>query len=508
MLRIAVTAIVLIILAWVPLTFRSTKVKVGSKKFTESVVLGEVVRTLADEAGINTTHYRELGGTQLVFQALRQGDIDIYPEYSGTIAEEILAGQSAGSLSEMRATLEAQGVRVSEPLGFNNTYALAMRESKADELGITRISDLSRFPDLAFGFSNEFLDREDGWQNLQKHYDLPQRKVAGLDHDIAYRQLKLGSIDLMDAYATDAKIEVYQLRLLEDDRSYFPRYDAVLLYRDDLGQKAPAALTSIMRMEGLIDGETMMSANSRVEVDRISESRAAAELLQTELGIEVVVEETTRTQRIAMRTAEHLDLVRKSLIPAILLAIPLGIIAARQPKVGHVVLGIVGVVQTIPSLALLVILMPVVAYTGFNSVGLGSVTAVLALLFYSLLPIVRNTHAGLRGIAEDVRESAMALGLSPTYRLIRIELPLASPSILAGMKTAAVLNVGFATLGALIGAGGYGQPIITGIRLNDMAMILEGAVPAAALALLVQAGFDYSEKWFIPAGLRVKEIET
>jgi len=507
MMRIIFIVIGLLAVAFVPVSFRSSRVHVGSKKFTESVVLGEMVRALSEEAGIETTHYRELGGTQLVFQALRQGDIDVYPEYTGTIAEEILSGQSVESLDQMRSALNAAGVEISQPLGFNNTYALAMKKERAQELGITRVSDLSRFPDLAFGFSNEFIDRQDGWENLRTHYDLPQRKVSGLDHDIAYRQLKHGSIDLIDAYSTDAKIEIYDLLLLEDDREYFPRYDAVLLYRDDLSRRAPEIIASIRRLEGAIDAAEMISANSRVEVDRISEGRAAAEFLTSRLGITVDVSESTRWQRIGQRTVEHLDLVRRSLIPAILIAIPLGILAVRQRRIGQAILGIVGIVQTIPSLALLVVLMPLIAYAGFNSVGLGSVTAVVALLLYSLLPIVRNTHAGLRNIAPEHHESACAMGLPSMFRLLRIELPLASPSILAGIKTAAVLNVGFATLGALIGAGGYGQPIITGIRLNDTGLILEGAIPAAALALVVQGGFDFSEKWIIPAGLRLKEKE-
>ncbi|MEE2934767.1 MAG: glycine betaine ABC transporter substrate-binding protein [Planctomycetota bacterium] len=495
---------VLVLLAFAPLSMRSAGIRIGSKKFTESVVLGEMINILCADTGIDSVHYRELGGTQLVYQALLQGEIDAYPEYTGTITEEILSGEEVGSLEEMRLALAEQGVGVSQPVGFNNTYALAMNRGRARELGIERVSDLSRYPDLTFGFSSEFLNREDGWPNLREHYDLPQQRVAGLDHDIAYRQLKTGSIDVMEAYSTDAKIDVYDLKLLEDDRAFFPRYDAVLLYRQDLKTRAPEVIESILRMENLLDAEAMISLNRRVEVDRISEGRAAAEFLEDTLGIESEVADTSRWQRIAARTGEHLDLVRQSLIPAILLAIPLGIVAAKRPRFGQGILGIVGVVQTIPSLALLVILMPLVAWLGLNSIGLGSTTAVTALSLYSLLPIVRSTHTGLRGISPEYSEAALAIGLSPWDRLVRIELPLAAPSILSGVKTAAVLNVGFATLGALIGAGGYGQPIITGIRLNDTALILEGAVPAAVLALLVQAGFDLGEKWWVPRGLRLQ----
>jgi osmoprotectant transport system permease protein len=126
-----------------------------------------------------------------------------------------------------------------------------------------------------------------------------------------------------------------------------------------------------------------------------------------------------------------------------------------------------------------------------------------ALFLYSLLPITRNTHAGLVGIAEPIRQSALALGLGTGDRLLRIELPLAAPLILAGIKTAAVINVGTATLGALIGAGGYGQAILTGIRLDDVGLILEGAIPAAVLALVVQYGFEWAERSVVPRGLRL-----
>jgi osmoprotectant transport system permease protein len=165
-------------------------------------------------------------------------------------------------------------------------------------------------------------------------------------------------------------------------------------------------------------------------------------------------------------------------------------------------------VQTIPALALLVLLIAPVAWLGFRTIGSGSATAIAALFLYSLLPIVQSTATGIATIAPEYRESAAALGLSRWFRLIHIELPLASPSILAGIKTAAVLNVGFATLGGLVGAGGYGQPIMSGITLRRTSLILEGAVPAACLAILLQLGFEVAERWLLPAGLRVRPAEA
>ena len=501
-MKLALTVVALLGLAFVPLSWERAGFKVGSKKFTESIILGELIKLLGESTEVAGTHYRELGGTRLVFEALVNGDIDIYAEYTGTIMEEIVGSEHAGSLADMRAALKARGVVMSEPLGFNNSYVLAMRKPRAAELGIEKISDLLRHPDLEFGFGNEFMKRQDGWDNLKKHYGLPQRNVKGLDHDVAYRQLKHGAIDVMDAYGTDAKVAIYDLKLLEDDREFFPRYDAVMLYRDDLPERHAAVIEAIERLQGAIDRDGMMSANERVDLDRVSESRVAAEFLEAKFGIKSEVVDETMVQRISARTIEHFDLVRKSLIPAILIAIPLGILAVKSPRLGQLILGGAGIVQTIPSLALLVILMPTIAWLGWASIGLGSLTAVAALFLYSLLPIIRNTHAGLLSISSEHREAAAALGLPPLFRLRHIELPLASRSILAGIKTAAVLNVGFATLGALIGAGGYGQPIITGIRLNDTGLILEGAIPAALLALAVQGAFEFSERFLVPEGLR------
>ncbi|MGE0747508.1 MAG: ABC transporter permease, partial [Rhodospirillales bacterium] len=200
--------------------------------------------------------------------------------------------------------------------------------------------------------------------------------------------------------------------------------------------------------------------------------------------------------RVWRRTVEHLRLVAVSLAAAILVAVPLGIVAARRPRMGQALLAAVGVIQTIPSLAILVFMIPLL--------GIGGPPAIVALFLYSLLPIVRNTYAGLHDVPPSLRESADAMGLNPGARLRLVELPLAARSILAGIKTAAVINVGTATLGALIGAGGYGQPILTGIRLDDVGLILEGAVPAAVLALLVQGMFEVAERRIIPRGLRVR----
>jgi osmoprotectant transport system permease protein len=471
-------------------------VRVGSKTFTESVILGEIGVRLIDETGTPAVHRRELGGTQVLFHALEANELDIYAEYTGTISGEILSGKKVRDEDALRKALAERGVGMSRPLGFNNTYAIGMREEVAARLGLSKLSDLKTHPSLRFGFSNEFMERADGWPGLRDRYGLPQRDVRGLDHDLAYRALASDEIHATDLYSTDAEIKSYKLRVLEDDLRFFPSYECVWLYRTDLPSRAPNAFAALLRLEGRIRADAMAGMNAAAKIDRLSEDAVAAQFVEKTFGIESKVVAEGPGERILRRLGEHLTLVGISLSAAILVAIPLGIVAARRPRLGAVILSVAGVIQTIPSLAILVFMIP--------WLGIGAKPALVALFLYSLLPIIRNTTTGLRDIPPSLRESAEALGLPPAARLLRIELPMASRAILAGIKTAAVINVGTATIGALIGAGGFGQPILTGLRRDDRAMILfEGAIPAALLALAVQWSFDLAERFLVPKGLRL-----
>jgi osmoprotectant transport system permease protein len=476
-------------------------VTVGSKKFTESVILGEMVAGLIRATGAQVQHRRELGGTRVLWNALLRGDIDVYPEYTGTLRAEILARESIRNDQALATALARLGLNMSRPIGFNNTYAIGMLESLAQTRRIETISDLKNHPDLVFGFGNEFMDRGDGWPALKTRYGLAPRKVRGLDHDLAYRGLVAGDIQVMDLYATDAEIRYYKIKVLKDDRQYFPVYDAILLYRSDLEKRAPKVVKILQQLAGRINAPTMAAFNAEVKMDGTTERQVAGKFLRAAFGITPEIQDRTQFAQVWTRfwqaSLEHLTLVGISLAAAIIVAIPLGIAAYLFPGLGHGVLAVVSIIQTIPTLALLVFMIPLL--------GIGAVPAMSALFLYSLLPITRNTHAGLVGLDEPIRRSALALGLDTSDRLLKIELPLAAPVILAGIKTAAVINVGTATLGALIGAGGYGQSILTGIRLDDVGLILQGAVPAAGLALIVQYGFEWSERLMTPPGLRRQE---
>jgi osmoprotectant transport system permease protein len=469
-------------------------VTVASKSFTEGVILGEIAATLLREAGIDAVHRRQLGGTRLVFNALVSGDVDVGIDYTGTLSQEILGLEGPVSETALAAALAARGIAIGGRLGFQNNFAFGMRREDAGARGIRTISDLAQHPALRIRVSSEFMQRADGWPGVQRHYALPHEDVRGVDHDLAYRAIESGSADVIDLYTTDAEIAYYDLQTLDDDRGFFPRYDAVLIYRQDLARRVPGALDALQRMVGLLDERTMISLNGAVKLTGRGESEVAAELVRDRLSLDVIATTEGRAARLLRHTLEHTGLVLTSLAAAILLAVPLGILSAHRPGLGQIVLAAVEVAQTIPALALLVFMIPLF--------GIGAGPALAALFLYSLLPIVRNTHAGVLGISPELHESALALGLPFRARLWRIELPLALPTIIAGIKTAAVINVGAATLGALVGAGGYGQPILTGIRLDDVGLILEGAVPAAVFALAIKAGFELLERRVLSPGLR------
>ena len=465
---------------------------VGSKKFTESVILAEMGARLARAGGAGSRR-DDLGGTPALWLALTQGDIDAYPEYTGTITRQILKADPP----DLAEALAVHGVRVSKPLGFRNNYALAMRKDTAAGMGIAKISDLRSHPALRLGFIHEFLDRPDGWPGVKRHYELPQTNVQGMNHTLAYRALVEKAIDVTEVYTTDGEIAQYDLLILDDDRNFFPAYEAVWLYRADLEARHPDAVAQLRRLEGRISEADMQRMNSRAQGEQKEDERLiAGEFLDHALGIAAPAEAGSADGSLAGRvletTYEHLRLVVPSLVMALLVAVPLGVLAVRRPRLGRVVLAASGVIQTIPSLALLLFMIPVMMW--LVGKGTGAPPAIAALFLYSLLPIVRNTHAGLTGIPDSLRESAEALGLTPRAVLWRVELPLAATTILAGVRTAAVINVGTATLGGFIGAGGYGRPILRGIDKFDVPLMLEGAIPAALLALAIEGLFGLTER--------------
>ena len=471
---------------------QTAALKVGSKRFTESYILGEIITQTALDAG-PAEHRQGLGNTAIVLEALRSGSIDVYPEYLGTIDQEILHHPKPTSLESMRAALKPLGLGIAVPLGFNNTYAVAVRP---DQAGLEKLSDLRAQPNLRLGLSHEFLGRADGWPGLAKRYGLPQRPV-GLDHGLAYTALEKGQVDAIDIYSTDARIGQLGLKVLKDDLGHFPRYDAVLLYRLDLPDRHPAQWAALQGLEGKLDEATMIALNGAAELQGQSFAEVARRWRIARQGARPGSPEPATAPRTVWSklsapdlwtlAGQHLQLVAFSTGLAVLAGVPMGVLAARQRRLRQWVLAATGLLQTVPSLALLALMIAL-----FGTIGSGP--ALAALFLYALLPVVRNTCTGLLGVPEGVRRAALALGLGRSDRLLRIELPLAFPVMLAGVRTAAVTSVGTATIAAFIGAGGLGERISIGLATNDHGMLLAGAIPAAALALLTEGIFALVER--------------
>ena len=468
------------------------KVVVGSKRFTESYILGEVVAQTARQAGASSVHRQGLGNGAVVLEALKTGAIDVYPEYLGTVEREILKLPSRSPADVVQARLREMGLAMGVPLGFSNSYALATTAATARDRGLRTVGDLRAHAALRVAVSQEFLGREDGWPGLANRYRLPHRPTS-IDHGLSFQALASERIDVTDIYTTDAKIAQLGLVTLEDDEGYFPRYDAVLLYRADLPGRAPVAWKRIAGLEDSIDVSRMINMNAQAELEGKSFAEIASAFVgggaaaSTASSARPTVWKATFGSDFWRLTREHLSRVGTAVGIAVRIGVPLGALAAARAMLGHAILGVVGVLQTIPSLALLAALIPLLG-------RIGTVPAIVALSLYALLPIVRNTTTGLLQVPMGTRQAALALGMRPLQSLWLVRLPLAMPVIAAGVKTATVMTVGTATIAAFIGAGGYGERIAQGLALNDGITILAGAIPSAALALIAQAVFALVER--------------
>ena len=480
---------------------------VGSKRFTESYILGEIVSQAVSMAGQHRVVLKSgLGNTGILLSALTSGEIDLYPEYTGTITREILKTEQALTLAQINERLLPLGLAAGVSLGFDNSYVLAVRRDLADRLQLRTIADLAKHPGLVLGLSHEFIGRSDGWKGLSNFYQLEKLSPRGLDHGLAYEAIAARQIDVVDAYGTDSKLTRYGLSVLQDEKKFFPTYDALLLYRADVPTKFAASWPAITALENKISQQTMRELNTQVEIDGKTFTAVAHTFLQqqglSETNTTLANNSDAQTERVLSQQSflsaligtdfwrlavQHIVLVMVSLSLAIVVGLPLGILSFYRPRAGQIVLSLAGVIQTIPSLALLAFLISLFGV-------IGTVPAIVALFLYALWPIIQSTHAGLTEIPASMRQAATALGLSDRDQLWLIELPLARTMILSGIKVSAVLSVGTATIAAFVGAGGFGERIAQGLALNNTSLLLAGAIPSAALALMMQYVFFWFER--------------
>lgn len=492
-------------------------VVIGSKLFPESRILAELMAQLLEaRTDLQVERKLGLGGTMVCFQAMRSGDLDIYPEYTGTGLVTVLgidlpqADPLRTYLAVSREFREKFRLVWLEPWGFNNTYALALRRDTAEELGLETISDLKEYQgSLEVGVSHEFLSRPDGFPGLSSTYGLEFANIRGMEHSLAYQAIANKNIDVTDAFSTDGELLRYDLKLLTNDRSLFPPYQGAPIIRGEVLEARPEVEEILNSLAWRLDNDKMRKLNFRVQEEKISIPQAARDFLLEEgllekhevAGRAVSGNENEAFSKLQRQiattgrlTGEHLTLVGLSLGLAILVGVPLGIFITRHQQLSQAVLSISGIIQTIPSIALLAFFIAV------PGLGLGLRSAVLALFLYALLPIVRNTYTGILQIDPRLLEAARGIGLTERQILRVVELPLATKTIMAGVRTSAVINIGVATLAAFIGAGGLGEPIVTGLQLNDPYLILWGAVPAAVLAVMVDKALGLLELKLAPNG--------
>ena len=493
---------------------------VASKPFGESYLLAEMFAQLLESRGFNVERRPGLGATEIAFAALRTGAIDVYPEYTGTgliailhdtLPDSVAADPRAVFAHVYRRFEDSYHTRWLPPLGFENTYAIAVTKTTANRFHLRTLSDLAReSPHLTAGFTADFIGRSDGLVGLSRIYGLKPRTVRPLAPAVKYQALASGAVDVIDGYSTDGLLARYDLVTLIDDRHFFPPYEAAALVSQQLEHDLPAAIAVLTLLSGRLDVQTMRQLNRRIEVDGEDVKVVAADELRA-VGLVGGKTSMTRSANSAQQssfwrylwdrratifslTMRHLLLVAIALAAAVIVAVPLGLGLERARRVAEPTIGALGVLQTIPSIALLAFMIPLL--------GVGVTPALIALWLYALYPIARGTYTGVRDADPDAVAAAEALGTTPRQRLLWVRLPLAAPVIMAGIRTAAVITVGAATLAAFIGAGGLGEPIVAGLALADTRMILSGALPAAALALAVDGLLAIVERLVTPAHRR------
>jgi osmoprotectant transport system permease protein len=494
---------------------------VASKPFGESYLLAEMFAQLLESRGISVIRRPGLGATEVAFAALGRDAIDVYPEYTGTglvaILHDSLPEQTSRDARAVFAYVSRQfseryHVRWLPPLGFENTYAIAIRRETSDRYHIRTLSDLARESQhLSAGLTADFIGRPDGLVGLERTYGIKPRVIRPLAPALKYQALATGAVDFIDGYSTDGLLAKYSLVVLQDDRNFFPPYQAAAVIGPQLARERADAVAALSALSGQLDEQTMRQLNRRVEVDRESVAAVAADALasiglvgsprdRSAFGTErkpavgLASYLASRRALIAQQAVRHVLLVVIALLAAIVVAVPFGLFLERARGAAEGVLRGLGAIQTIPSIALLAFMIPLF--------GVGVIPALVALWLYCLYPIARGTYTGVREADPEAVAAAMALGATPRQLLMWIRLPLATPVIMSGVRTAAVITVGAATLAAFIGAGGLGEPIVEGLALADTRLILSGAIPAALLALIVDALLAEIERRLRPAHMR------
>lgn len=488
---------------------------IGSKVFSESLILGEMLGLILEKKFNQPVIRRlNLGGTKVVFDALQKGDIDTYPEYTGTGYVFILKKKDFSRDPKLiydqvkKAYYDQFKIIWGPPIGFNNAYDLAVRSDDPDFEDIDSLSELPKdLSEYRFTSAHEFMERTDGFNAFKKFYGLKfdQDNVIGMDAGLMYAALQDEQVDMIMAYGTDGRISAYHLKVIADDKHFFPPYWAAWVFKEETLKKYPHLKDAMNIFHNLINKKEMQKMNAQVDQFKRSPRDVARNFLISKgiLHGKIVkgkkrsfLQFVYKKRKYLLKvTKDHIKLSALSLLLALLISLPTGILLTRFEKLAGPVFAVVNTLQTIPSLALLGLLIPLT--------GIGFTPAIIALFLYSLLPLIRNTYTGINGVNKNYIEASKGMGLTSLQILKSVEIPLAMPVILAGVRTSSVIVIGTATLAALVGAGGLGEPIFRGVATINSQLILLGAVPSALLAIIVDKLLALAELRLISKGLQL-----
>lgn len=480
-------------------------IRVASRDFPESILLAEILSSAIEKySDYEVDRKFNLGGVKICFSAIENNELDIYQDYSGSLINNILGRKSKDEyiLDFLKTKIYLDyGLKLSDELGFNNNFVLVANKSWAEKHKLKNISDLAlklkNDPEFnpRVAFRADFIHRSDGYKSIKETYGIDFENLNVMEYNIAYANLKSNRLDLIDSFSTDPRLMDKDLVLISDDRSAFLKYDALYVYRSEILETYPELIKIFSKLESSLSDKTILDLNLQIASGKSYQEVANSFLDKIDLNSKPLklssrpIPKSLLKENIEMFTKafyEHLLLSYGSFFLAAVFGIIIGVLISYDLKISKFVLALISSLQTIPSLALLALLIPVF--------GLGYKSALGALLVYALLPIIQNTFSGINSISSEYILLARSLALTEFQILKDIKLPMARNFILAGLKTSVVICIGTATLATFVGAGGLGDIIKAGIDLNSNYLIILGSAPAALLALFSSFVFSKLER--------------
>lgn len=482
----------------------SSTIKIGGKVFTEQNILVDLLKIYLEDKGYKIQTQKNLGGTFVAYEALKNGNLDMYVEYSGTSYHSIFKQKDILSEKEthqwLKTAFAREKIYLFKGLGFSNSYALLVPDSSKHKT-IKDLIDNSK--NLSIGFEHEFLTRPDGYDNLLEAYGLKFKNTKTMNVGLMYEALKTQQLNVGVGYTTDGRNKAYNLKVLEDNLNYFPKYKAEIIARQDVLNSHENLQSELMALTGQINHEDMTQMNYEVDALKKSSNLVARNFLYEKNLISFSSSKVSKgflglksheIRLVKNKLLEHIRICLIALAVSLVLGFSLGTLAFEYKPLKSIVFTFVNLMQTIPSLALFGFLIPFM--------GIGFYPAMAALVLYSILPLVHNVYIGLSEVDQDIIESCQAIGMSRKQILTQVRIPMAMPTLGAGLRTCTVIIIGTATVAAFIGAGGLGELIFQGISSLNHRMILLGAVPAALLALLADILVHFTMSRLTSPGLK------